>query len=224
MQQNNSNFMNMVQAVVANLRNDYEYIKDEPEIVVELNNIETEVNAINQIDSTVSGLEQKGHTTEKNNSFDSIMASTLTVCKKTCVFARRTNNEVLILLVDHSLNTLSKGKEKDAISRCLAIVNKASSILEQLQPFKVTGDELESIHDQINTYNSKIDERSNVQTEKTTSIQEINDKIRSVRNRLIILDEMIEGFIENQEVVARYKSARIIHNYGKSKTSKNKKA
>lgn len=31
---------------------------------------------------------------------------------------------------------------------------------------------------------------------------------------------MIEGFIEDEDVIARYKAARIIVNYGKGKTAK----
>jgi hypothetical protein len=222
MKQLESNFLSMVQAILAILKKDQKYWSDEPEIVSEVNAIESEFNLVNEDLNIVSGLESTGYTQSKNSTFDNIIRATYKLCRKYCVYARRYNNEVLLQLVNQSENSLSAGIEKDAISRCSAIVNKAESMLEVLLPYKVTAENLAAIRQLIEVYNHHLDGRSTVKTSKTVSVHDITDQITSLTNRLIILDDMIEGFIEDEDMIARYKSARRIVNYGKGKTAKKK--
>ena len=222
MKQSESNFLTMVQAVLANLRKDQSFWNEEPEIVSEVEAIESEFNLVTQDLNTISGLETTGFTQSKNNSFDTIIRSTFKLCRKMCVYARRQNDTVLLQFADHSINSLSAGIEKVAISRCSAVVNKAESILEALSPYKITEEELIQIRQLIEVYNQHLEDRSTVKTSKTVSIHDITGQITSLNNHLTILDDMIEGFIEDNDMIARYKSARIIIDYGKGKTAKNK--
>ena len=212
----------MVQAVMANLRKDQPFWTGEPEIVSEVNAIESEFNLVTQDLNTISGLETTGFTQSKNNIFDTIIRSTYKLCRKMCVYARRQNDMVLLQFADHSVNSLSAGIEKVAVSRCSALVNKAESILEALSPYKITADELMYIRQLIEGYNGHLKERSTVKTSKKVSIHDITGQITSLNNHLTILDDMIEGFIEDDDMIARYKSARIIIDYGKGKTARNK--
>ena len=78
------------------------------------------------------------------------------------------------------------------------------------------------IRQQIEDYNQHLEGRSTVKTSKTVSIHDISGQITSLNNHLIILDDMIEGYIDDDDMIARYKSARIVIDYGKGKTAKNK--
>jgi len=222
MKQTESNFLTMVQSTLSNLKKDQEHWSDEPEIVSEVNAIESEFNLVNEDLNLVSGLDSTGYTQSKNSIFDNIIRATYKLCRKYCVYARRNNNEVLLQLVDHSINSLSAGIEKDAISRCSAIVKKAESMLDVLSPYKITADELASIRQLMEVYNQHLEGRSTTKTSKKVSVHDITAQINSLNNRLIILDDMIEGFIEDEDVIARYKAARIVVNYGKGKTAKKK--
>ena len=223
MQQSKSNFMSMVQAVLASLKKDQKQLENETEIATEVSEIEREFNIITETSSDISSLDPKGYTVAKNDAFDSIMSATLKLCKKMYVYASRHKDSTLLSLVDHSLNSLSSGMEKDAISRCSAIVKKAESMLTVLQPYKVAEPELAAIRSLMTSYNEQIDGRTNTKTGKSTRIQDISDQITSLRERLTLLDNLIEGFIDDDEVIARYKTSRAIINYGQSKTSKGKK-
>jgi hypothetical protein len=139
-----------------------------------------------------------------------------------CVYARRQNDLTLLQFVDHSINSLSAGIEKVAISRCSALVSRAESLIESLSSYKITADELLSIRQHIEVYNQHLEGRSTVKTNKTVSIHDVSGQITLLNNRLTILDDLIEGFIEDEDMIARYKSARIIIDYGKGKTAKNK--
>ena len=222
MKQSESNFLSMVQAVLANLKKDQTFWSEEPEIVSEVESIGSEYNLVTQGLNEISGLDPTGYTKSKNNTIDTIIRSTFKLCRKMCVYARRKNDTVLLQFADHSENSLSAGIEKDVISRCSALVNKAESLLEVLSPYKITAEELLYIRQQIEDYNQHIEGRSTVKTSKTVSIHDISGQITSLNNHLIILDDMIEGFIDDDDMIARYKSARIIIDYGKGKTAKNK--
>jgi hypothetical protein len=212
----------MVQALLSNMRKDQEHWSDEPEIVSEINAIESEFNLVNEDLNLVSGLETTGYTQSKNSTFDNIIHATYKLCRKMCVYARRKNDNVILPLADQSESSLSAGIEKDAINRCAALVKKAESMLDVLSPYKITADELVNIRQLIQVYNQHLGDRSTVKTSKTVSVHDISATINSLNKHLVILDDMIEGFIEDEDMIARYKSARIVVNYGKGKTAKKK--
>lgn len=222
MKQAESNYLTIVQSLLANLKKDQAFWSGEPEIVSEVDAIESEFNLVNQDLNLVSGLDPTGYTKSKNTTFDTIIRTTYKLCRRLCVYARRQNDTILLQFADHSENSLSAGIEKDAISRCSALVNKAEPILDVLLPYKITADDLTHIRQLIEVYNQHLEDRSTVKTSKTVSIHDISGQINSLNNRLILLDDMIEGFINDEDMIARYKASRIVINYGKGKTAKNK--
>lgn len=222
MKQSESNFITMVQSVLANLKTDESVWSGEPEIVSEVDAIKSEFAQINEFFEHISGLDLTGHTKSKNNVFDAIIKATLRLCRRMCIHARKQNDIALLQFVDHSENSLSAGTEKEAISRCAAIVGKAESMIDVLSPYKVSTDGLVEIRQMIGVYDQHVETRSTVKTDKSVSIHDISGQISSLKNRLILLDDMIEGLIEDEEMVARYKNARTIVNYGIGKTLKNK--
>ena len=95
-------------------------------------------------------------------------------------------------------------------------------MLRGLSAYKITADELGQIRQQIAVYNQQLETRSTIKTNKSVSIQDISGRIALLDERFILLDDMIEGFINDEEMIARYKASRIVINYGKGKTVKNK--
>jgi len=63
--------------------------------------------------------------------------------------------------------------------------------------YKMTANDLAAILHLIEAYNQHLEGRSTVKTSKTISIHDISDQINSLNNRLAILDDMIEGFIDD---------------------------
>lgn len=220
MRQTDSNFLTMVGSVLANLTKDQADWSAEPEIVTEVNAINAEYVRIREDLDLVSGLDPKGHTITKTITFETIIHATYKLCRKMCVYARRKNDRILFQLVNYSENALRAGMEKSALSRCSAIVKKAESMTDVLAPFKITRDELSGIQNLMTVYNQQVDGRSTVKTSKQVSVKDISGQIKSLKDRFAILDDMIEGFIDNDEMIDRYLASRIVINYGKGKTAK----
>ena len=223
MNQSYSNILTMVQAVLACMKKDQEAWSNEQEIVTEIEAIESDFKAAKAIDDVLSGMDSKAYTDASNQEYEIVVTLTLKLCKKLCVSARRNNDPALLLLANHSQSSITYGKRKGVISRCTAIINKAESMLEALQAYKVTENEITAIRQHIALFDIHTDERSNVKTDKTTLTQlNLPDYIQSIRQRLIILDDLVEGFLDDEDVIARYKQSRVVVNYGKLKTAKNK--
>jgi hypothetical protein len=212
----------MVQSVLANLKSDELIWSGEPEIVSEVSAIQSEFDQVNEDLEHVSGLDPTGHTKSKNSVVDTTLKATFKLCRRMCIYARKQNDLALLNFADHSENSLSAGTEKEVINRCAAIVSKAQSMANILSPYKVTAEGLAEIRQLIETYEKHIETRSTVKTDKSVSIQDISGQIGSLKNRLDLLDDMIEGLIEDEEMIARYQMARMVINYGAGKTLKNK--
>lgn len=222
MKQSESNFLNMVQSVLANMRNDRAIWSGEPEIESEVNDIESEYNEVTEYNTHVSGLDPSGLTKSKNSVIDQIVRLTFKACRRMCIYARKQNDLALLQLVDQTESSLGAGTEKEVISRCTALVGKAESMIDVFTPYKITADGLAEIRQLIGTYNQHVESRSTIKSSKTVSVHDISARIDSLGNKLLLLDDMIEGMIDDEDMIARYKAARTIINYGVGKTLKNK--
>ena len=119
------------------------------------------------------------------------------------------------------LPNIARGPEKEVINRCRAIADIAVKHMDNLVSFKVTSDEIDQIKNLISEYQSHIDNRSNTNISKSSSGEDISNNISEMRHQLDILDDLVEGSLEDNTFIRDYKAARLIDDYGKGKTLKN---
>lgn len=222
MNQSEFNFLGMNDRVIAFMLNGITLWAEEPEIVDVVDAIKTERTAITVKGALESGLSGKGFTDAKNDSLDSFVAKTYKLCKKISAFAKKKGLLSLQPLVDISLSSLSRGPEKEVINRCKAITTIASDHLSELESFKVTTAEIDLINDLISDYNEHIDKRSTTNISKSSSGQDIANHIGSMRHQFNLLDDLVEGLLDEETFIRDYKAARMIDDFGKGKTLKNK--
>ena len=212
----------MVQTIVAVLKNDIVSWQNEPEIVTEVTAIESELDTANNLNVDLLASSKNAAKNAVKEDFSTIVLLTLKLCNKISVYAKRNNNHELLMLSDQSSSSLSAGKRNDAIDRCLGIVSKAETMLNVLQPFKVTQDEINTIHQHIENYKEHTNRHSVELTNSKTQNQDLATIVGSLHKRVDILDNLVYGFIDDESVIARYKTARVVHDFGKNKTNKNK--
>ena len=224
MQQRTINFLKMTSGVIAGLQNEKSAWESEEEIAGVITDLITNYNSIEGVNLGILSTNTTGYTDEKDNLFDSITNRTLKLCNKMSAYAKLKSDHTLLPLVDMSLSALSRGIEKEAVARCGAIADKAGNMLTQLASFKVSEEEINTIKQQVKAYNASLDGRTTVSGNLTVSGSEISSRISILRQKLDILDNLIEGLIEDDAFVARYKSWRKITDYGKGKTLTNNKS
>ena len=125
-------------------------------------------------------------------------------------------------LVDVSMSSLLRGPEKEVINRCKAIATIATAHITELDSFKVTQAEIDLINQLISDYNEHINNRSTTCINKSSSGQDIANSIGIMRHQFDLLDDLVEGLLENDTFIRDYKAVRMIDDFGKGKTLKNK--
>jgi len=221
MEQKSINFLKMISGVIAGMEQEKAVWEAETEIVSKHGSIKSLFDSIDGKNQSILSTDKTGYTSVKDNLFDNITEATHRLTRQMSAYAKINGNHVLLPLVDVSMSALTRGPEKEAVNRCAAIVEKAVQMLPQLATFKVKQEKLDEIRQQITDYNTSLDQRSTINTDLKISAEEINQGIASLRAMLDILDDLVEGIIEDEGFVARYKSWRKIPDYGKGKTLKN---
>lgn len=222
MEQRNINFLKMTSGVIAGMESEKSVWEEEKEIADVYAEITTDYNKIESTHQSILGTDTTGYTEEKDDLFESITKLTFKLCCKMSAYAKRNKDYVLLPLVDLSLSNLQQGVESVAVERCSAIVEKATPLLPKLVTFKVTEAQLTTIKQKIKAYGASIDGRTTTSGNRTVSGSEISQLISNLKENLDTLDSMIEGMIDDEAFIARYKSWRRIIDYGKGKTLPNK--
>jgi hypothetical protein len=194
---------------------------NEPEIVTVFAKITEEYDTLITKNDAVTGMDTIGYTAAKDNVFDRICAQTLKLCRKMSGFAKTRNDLTLLPNVDVSLSSLSRGPELEVIARCAGLVDLAEKRITDFQNFKVTIDEINNIRQLFKEYDQYTGSRSNVKNDKTSTGKEIDVQISNIRTLLDTLDDLVEGLMEDDAFISRYKASRAIIDYGKGKTLKN---
>ena len=222
MNQTEFNFLNMSDRVMAYMFGGISLWENESEIVEVMEEMKAKRAGISAKGAIESGLSGKGHTSAKDNSLDTLATKTCKLSKKISAYAKKNRLLALIPLVDVSISSFSRGPEKEVINRCKAITEIAVKHLANLGTFKVTSDEIDQINSLITEYQEHIDNRSNSKITKSSSGEDIFDSIGDMRHQFDILDDLVEGLLDDQTFIRDYKAARLIDDYGKGKTLKNK--
>ncbi|HEX2934422.1 MAG TPA: hypothetical protein VHO72_03635 [Bacteroidales bacterium] len=222
MKQTQFNFHRMSENVVAGLDKEKAIWENEPEIVALVEEIRSYNSLIVAKGTNISGTVTTSYTAPKNDSFDKAMSATYKLCRKMSAYAKINNDGKLLPLVDLSLTGLSRGIEKEALLRCQSIAQQAEALLPALEKYKVTADEIAFIRQMIAECTEYSNQRSVANSGKVNDGKDIGTIISDLRKSFDTLDDLIEGLIDDQAFINRYKSLRFITDYGKGKTQKNK--
>jgi len=222
MNQSEFNFLNMSDRVMSHMLVGKLLWENDPEIVEVVEEIRKLRNDISEKGALEAGLSGKGFTSAKDNTLDALVEKTCKLSKKISGYAKKKGLLELIPLVNVSLSTISRGPEKEVINRCRAIADIAVKHLENLASFSVKNDEIEQIKKLISEYQNHIDNRSNTNISKSSSGEDIANDIGMMRHQLDILDDLVEGSLEDDTFIREYRVARLIDDFGKGKTLKNK--
>lgn len=223
MEQDVVNYLNMTGGALDFLNKERTLWEKETELAEVVTDVEADYLTVLTTSTHIVGLKTQGITTLKNITFDLIMARTLKICKRMSGYAKKKGHQDLLPLVNHSDSSLRKGTEKEAITRCKAILDAAMANLTNLVNFKVKEADIAPIRQYITSYEGYVNSRTSTTSERTVSGEELMAIISRIRKNLDILDDLVEGLIDDEGFIARYKASRRIVDYGKGKTLKNSK-
>lgn len=211
MTQTQVNSLNMFRAVVALLESKPSEWSTLTPVVEVVNATKT---ILSQVDQTMKNQVEHnpvGYTQQKETRMEAMLKSSFKLASKLKAFAKRSNNQVLLAAVDHSVTSLERGSEIEVIKRCQNIAKKAVEFLPLLTDYMVTQTEIDQLNISIAEVEPIVSKRDAVLSERKTATSGIPELIREGRKQLEILDDMIDGMIDNDELVESYFNARKIN-------------
>lgn len=138
MTQSHVNSLNMFRSVVALLESkptEWSTLTPVVEVVNATKNI------LSQVDQTMKNQvahNPVGYTQEKELRMEVMLKSSFKLASKLKAFAKRSNNQVLLAVVDHSATSVERESETEVIKRCQNIAKKAAEFLPLLTEYMVT--------------------------------------------------------------------------------------
>jgi len=214
MKQSEENFLNMVHSVLDTLKKNLSIWTSESVILKEVNAIERDYNQILGNLNHHSRLDSGVRHDTLNDDLNSIIRATIQLCRRMYLYARLHNDEIIRKLVDHTESTLANGSERVVIRRCHRILSRAEWMHYYLKPYKVSSTQLAKLHKLIDDYEQFHGDRSKISSvsHKPTVSHQINE----LKERLAILDELIQGLITNSIFISEYHNSRTIIDYSEA--------
>jgi len=219
MKQSEENFLNMVHSVLETIKKNQSIWTAESAIVKEVSAIERDYNQILGDLNLNSRLDSGARRDILNDDLNSIIRSTIKLCRRIYLYARHHNDEIIMKLVDHSESTLANGSERILIRRCQRILSRAEWMHYYLKPYKVNAIQLKKLHDLINNYGQHHGDQSKIEISNMAKKPNVSHQIAELKERLSIFDELVNGLITNSKFISEYYNSRIVVDYSKvSKT------
>ena len=207
------NFLNMVHTILDTLNKNQSSWSTEKVIVKEVNAIERDFNQILGNLNANSRLDSGVRHNSENENLSPIIRATTKLCRRMYLFARHHNDEIILKLIDHSENILATGSEKAVIRCCHTILSRAEWMHHFLRPYKVTAAQLAKLHDLIDDYDKHRGDRSKLKISNVSPVRKVSHQIAELKERLSLLDELIDGLITSNMFISEYHHSRIIVDY-----------
>jgi len=202
------NFLDMVLGVLDNLKAGQIFWSKEPVIVSVVNEIERDFNLILGNLNVNSRLEPAGRPAA-NQALEMIIRTTLKLCRRMYIYARNKNDNIILKLINHSENTLASGSDKEKIRCCMTILSRAEWMHYFLEPYKVDSEYLTQLRHLLESY-SLNDDHNRAMSGQMGLVHGLSDQINDLKDKIELLDELIEGLIKNDNFISRYHESRLI--------------
>jgi len=154
-------------------------------------------------------LQTTGLTEDKNQKFENMCAQAFKTASKIKAFAKVTGNKILLDAVNFSESALKAGSENETIVQCKTILEKAQENKKQLTDYQVSQESINQLKQAIEAYTPLVAQRDATGDERVAATARINKYITNIREQLDILDDLTEGFFD-EEFIDIYRQARQI--------------
>jgi|GEM_PF-2574896 len=130
--------------------------------------------------------------------------------RRVLAWAKKQNQPEVAILVDHSRSELLQGAEEAMLNRQRQILQQARAHQAELAAYQVSDELLDGLEAAINTFATLRGGYSLKANQVIYSNARIEELLRKARTLLDILDDEVEGLIEDPGFIDQYKIARRI--------------
>jgi len=151
-----------------------------------------------------------GYITDKNDRIKKLVKRCYTMNRKLTLFAKQTNNQILLKDVDVSESNMLNKSETDLLLCCNLMLKRGREYLVNTEAYGVTENELNNLEEDIATIKQIPSEITVLTSEHKTATKSFKQVMAEARIILDQLDDAIEGMIDDKHFVDVWFDARKI--------------
>jgi hypothetical protein len=211
MKKTQSNYLNMASAVLKHFDNHPSEWSNITIIASGVKKAYAIVDAINEAAKKQSENNPAGYTATKEQTRDLLEDTIYQTGLRLRSFARETDNEILLKKTNFSRSTISLMTTNNLFILSGTMADACSEYLAELVEYQIDRSTVDSLNNLATQTKTLYAQRDTVIDERMEATARLNQLFTQLRKQLKTLDDLVEGFVENDTFVATYFNARRIH-------------
>jgi hypothetical protein len=216
-----SNYLNMINAVRRHLETNSNVWSNNPLIVGGVISLNETGEAIKAAATKQQNSNPTGHTVAKERARNELEELAYRASVRLRTYARLTNNDALAAKLNFSQSALDRMKHNDLLTFGRVVVAACEKHLPELANYQIDSNMVKELSQSIERTASLYTERDTVVDQRVEVTADLDKLFAVARNQLKVLDDLVDGYIDDEIFIATYLNARRIHDLGGRKTKTN---
>jgi hypothetical protein len=161
-----------------------------------------------------------GYTAAKERARDELESLLYQTSIRLRSYARTTNNDVLIAQLEYSQSALGRIRHNDLLTYGRVVVEACKQYLPELLVYQIDDMTINELSQSIDRTETLFSERNTIVSQRVEATADLEKLFSVARKQLKILDDLVEGYIDDETFVITYFQTRKIHDLKKKKTKK----
>jgi FixJ family two-component response regulator len=201
----------MMNAVTQHFGNNSNVWNSNPLVINGVNNLIETGKAIEEAAKKQKANSPTGHTAAKERARNELESLTYRTAVRLRSYARSTDNDVLTAKLDFSQSTLDRMKHNDLLTCSRMVVAACKEYLPKLIIYQIDNAAVDKLSQSIEQTSLLYAARDAVVDQRVEATADLEKLFTTARNQLKILDDLVEGYLDDETFIATYFNARKIH-------------
>jgi hypothetical protein len=201
----------MMNAVVRHFDDNSNVWMNNPLVVERVNSLKTTGEAIKTAATKQKNTDSKGHTAAKERARNELESLLYRTAIRLRTHARLTNNDVLMAKLNFSQSELGRMKHNELLTCSRVVAAACEEYLPELANYQIDSAMVNELRQSIELTSSLYAERDTVVNQRVEATAGLEKLFVDARSQLKVLDDLVEGYLDDETFIATYFNARKIH-------------
>jgi hypothetical protein len=206
-----SNYFNMMNAVVQHFDDNSNVWTNNQLVVGGVNSLKATGEAVKTAAAKQKNTDSKGHTAAKERARNELESLVYRTAVRLRTYARLTNNDVLTAKLNFSQSALGRMKHNDLLTCSRVVAAACQEYLPELANYQIDSAAVNQLLQSIELTSSLYAERDTVVDQRVEATADLEKLFVVARSQLKVLDDLVEGYLDDETFIATYFNARKVH-------------
>jgi hypothetical protein len=219
MKKTQSNYLNMLNAVIRHFDDNTNLWNDIPLVVNEVNKLKQTGIEINAVATKQRENDPTGHTSAKEQVRDKLETLIYRTGTRLRIYARLINDDVTKAQLRFSQSSLDRMKHNELLICARVVVAACEKFLPELSDYQIDQATINELNQTIEQLVTLYAERDVVVDQRIEVTSGLNRLFAAARNQLKVLDDLVDAYLDDDTFIETYFITRRIHDLRGKKTN-----